>query len=165
MKIQLKIIILILGFPLLTCAQSSNKYVEKQKLRDFFDQNIPFKTTKDSSAAYAFSFKIFVEKNNLGVAKVISISASDSIAFKIYPMYKLLENIKYDVFMGNSKAATFIIPVGIEVINSKGDKVPRSDFFDDIMSLFNFKAEDDTQPEIFTYFKAHLIRMNKQVTH
>lgn len=152
-----------MGFPLSTFAQSSNKYVEKQKLKDFFDQNPPWKTTKDSSAAYAFSFKVFVEKDDHGVAKVISISASDSIAFKIYPMYRSLASIKYDVFMGNSKAATFIIPVGIEIINSKGDKVPRSDFFDDIMAVFNFKPEDNTQPEIFTYFRAYLVRMNKQV--
>lgn len=163
MNIYKKLLLLFFAFPLLTYAQRSNKYLEKQKITNFFRENLPWKTTKDSSAAYAFSFKVFVEKNLQGMAKVTSITASDSIAFQIYPKYKFLRTIDYEVFMGNDREAIFIIPVGLEIINSKGDKVPRSDFFNDIMSLFHYRAMDNTEPEISIYFKPILGRLNKQV--
>lgn len=163
MNLFKNLFLIILVLPLFTYSQSTNRYVEKAKMLKFFDENIPWKTTKDSSAAHTFSFKVFVEKDLKGIAKVTSITASDSIAFQIYPKYKFLETISYDVFMGNDKAAIFIIPVGLEIISSKGEKIPRSDFFKDIMSLFHFRPEDQTQPEIFIYFKPILLRMNKQV--
>lgn len=155
--------LVILAFPLLTFAQSTNKHLEKEKLLDLFKENDPWKTTKDSSAAYAFSFKVIVKKNLKGVAEIISIGASDSIAYKIYPNYKFLETINYNVFMGNNRTAIFIIPVGLEIIGSTGHKISRSDFFKDIMSLFHYKPNDKTEPEKFIYFEPYLVRLSKQV--
>jgi hypothetical protein len=166
MNIFKKLVLFILLAPLVSLAQQTKQIdpnVEQQKIEDFFDKNTPWKTTKDSSAIYAFSFKVNVTRDNKGIARVTSLTASDSIAYEIYPKYKHLETINYGVFMENKKTATFIIPVALEVFNSKGDNIAKTDFLKDSMSLFNLEQGDNNKIKNYIYIKLIVYRINKQV--
>lgn len=159
-------LLLILISPLFVFSQqkkSVGSEVEQQKIRSFLDENTPWNTTKDSSAVYAFSFKVAVKKDVHGVAKVVSLIASDSIAYQVYPKYKFLETINYGVFMGNRKSADLIIPIELEVIDSKGRNIEKTDFLERTMSLLHLKPLEKGVIENYIYTEPHLVRMNKQI--
>lgn len=94
---------------------------EKKKIQNFFLKDLPWKNTPDSTMTIGFSFKISVLENEKGAKPVISLTASDSIAYKLFPKYEALKKIDYRLFMRDKKKADFIIPVLIEVVSSRGD--------------------------------------------
>lgn len=156
----------ILALPLFTFAQQK-KHIEpdreQNKIYGFFEQYTPWKTTKDSSAVYAFSFKVTVRRDVHGVAKVTSLIASDSIAYQIYSNYKFLKTIDYSVFMGNRRSADIILPLVIEVISSRGDSIAKTDFLESTKSLLHLRSTGWGVIVNYIFTPPYLIRINKQV--
>lgn len=156
----------ILALPLFTYSQQK-KHIdpdrEQDKIYGFFEQYTPWKTTKDSSAVYAFSFKVTVRKDVHGVAKVTSLIASDNIAYQIYSNYKFLKTINYSVFMGNRRSADIILPLVIEVISSRGDGITKTDFLKSTKSLLHLRSTGWGAIVNYIFTPPYLIRINKQV--
>lgn len=166
MNIFKKLSFFILAFPLLTFGQQKKHIdpdIEQNKIYKFFERYTPWETTKDSSAVYAFSFKVTVKKDLHGIARVTSLIASDSIAYQIYSKYEFLKTIDYGVFMGSKKSADIILPLVIEVISSKGEGIARTDFLESTKSLLYLKSPDRGLIVNYIFTPPYLIRINKQV--
>lgn len=164
---NIKSVILLLPFLMLShamCrAQQTPKTTDKEYLRinEFFNTFL----VEDSTGLYAFAFKATVKKNKKGVAEVISLSASDSVAYRIYPNYKFLNTVNYALFMKNKQQVSFVFPVALQVYGSKKELDPK--FEDSLDKFFMFlgrtkKGEkDDITDQIF--FPPALIRVDKTV--
>ncbi|MEJ7694656.1 hypothetical protein [Daejeonella sp.] len=170
---------LILLFTLLKTAQSqdleSKIEFEKKRIENFFLDNIPYKTTKDSTMIYAFAYKITVLKNANGVLEQTSLTASDTVAFRIYPGYEFLKTINYDLFMKDRKAGIFIFPVLIEVIGSQSENykkdilsnyfvenVFRGNISKNVAAMFYYHPNENNKTESYTYFEPILMRLDKR---
>lgn len=90
--------------------------LEEERVMNFFIKNAPWKTTKDSTMVYAFAFKALVKKDHQGNVHLISLTATDSVAYQVFPKYKFLETVNYKLFMRGKSNATFIFPIVIEKI-------------------------------------------------
>jgi hypothetical protein len=97
-------------------AQSQESISEQERVRDFFIKNTPWETTKDSTMVYAFAFKASVKKDKKGNVHFISLTATDTLAYQIFPKYKFLETVNYKLYMKGKSQATFIFPIVIEKI-------------------------------------------------
>jgi hypothetical protein len=153
---------------------------EKKKIQDFFLKDLPWKTTEDSTMIIGFSFKIRVDENAKGISRAISIVASDSIAYKLFPKYEVLKKIDYYPFMKGRKEVDFIIPVLIEMVGSQPleyyDRKKLINFLSNIgfakvyfkvpLSMFHFNKESKKkETENYTYFEPVIIWMDKRLKH
>lgn len=166
------------------------KEKEKKKIEDFFLKDLPWKTTKDSTMIIGFSFKIRVEENAKGISLAISVIASDSIAYKLFPKYEALRKIDYKPFLKGRKEADFIIPVLIELVGSQPLEYYNREklinflsyigigkvYFDLPFSMFHLNKEiggrrffinenANTGTENYIYFKPVIIWMDKRIGH
>jgi hypothetical protein len=103
-------------------AQKSLIIEERKKINQFFTEDKLFKTTPDSNMLIGFSFKISVNRNAEGLIMPITIVASDTSAYKIFPDYKYLTTINYGVFLKDKEEGVFIIPVIIDMIGTQQDE-------------------------------------------
>lgn len=153
---------------------------EKMKIQDFFLKNLPWENMPDSTIIIGFSFKIKVEKSSNGKILPVSIIASDSIAYKLYPKYEFLKAINYKPFLKNKKEADFIIPVLIEMVGSRPPKQHERekliDFLNETsfaktlykstLSMFHIiKEEEENYPENFIYLDPILIWMDRRTNN
>lgn len=153
---------------------------ETKKIQDFFLKDLPWKTTEDSTMIIGFSFKIRVDENAKGISRAISIVASDSIAYKLFPKYEVLKKIDYYPFMKGRKEVDFIIPVLIEMVGSQPleyyDRKKLINFLSNIgfakvyfkvpLSMFHFNKESKKkETENYTYFEPVIIWMDKRLKH
>lgn len=65
---------------------------------------------KDSTAIYAFNFKLDIVKNK-NYTRVIQLRANDSLAYKLFPLYKKLSFIDYSALDNKKGKYTLIIPI------------------------------------------------------
>jgi hypothetical protein len=103
-------------------AQESLINEERKKIDQFFVESKLFKTTPDSNMLIGFSFKISVNRNTEGQIMPVTIVASDTSAYKIFPDYKYLTTINYGVFLKDKEEGIFIIPVIIDMIGTQQDE-------------------------------------------
>lgn len=122
MKLHKHVIIFLLLFTIHNVSQAQENLIEIEKINEFFIENTPWKTTPDSTMFIGFSFKIDVKKNAKGQTKSVSIEASDSLAYTIFPKYKLLKNIDYGQFIKDKKKGVIVIPVIIDLVGPQMDE-------------------------------------------
>jgi hypothetical protein len=151
--------------------------LEQKRIHDLFYNTDIIKTTKDSTRTYTFAFKAVVEKDGTGKTHVISLTANDSIAYKIYPNYKFLETVNYKLFMKDKKQAVFIFPVALQVIGTEPDSyydnkrllnyfidnALRRNFLEKVMSLFSIKPLEQASIENKIYFDPFLLWLDKSI--
>lgn len=149
---------------------------EKRKIQNFFLKDLPRKNTPDSTMIIGFSFKISVQENEKRIKQVISITANDSVAYKLFPNYESLKKIDYKLFMKDKNKADFIIPILIEMVSSQADKYLTDEKLKDFMnertffttikhdprSLFHNVKEEKDRIENYTYFEPVLIWIDKR---
>lgn len=83
--------------------QSLTAQKELEMVRKFFSFNpVP---AVDSSGIYAFSFLVEVKQDSKGKFKVESLTATDSIAFTLYPKSDFFRTLNYALFMEGRKFA------------------------------------------------------------
>ncbi len=140
-------------------------YTEQKRIEDFFSNNIPINTTKDSNMVYAFAFKAVVKKDTKGKAQLISLTANDTIAYTIYPKYKFLETINYGLFMKDRKQAIFIFPVLLDIANTTLKSFPAHNRpADNIMSVFFYREGEELDAiENRIYFRPYLLMIDKTI--
>ncbi|WP_395625944.1 hypothetical protein [Daejeonella sp.] len=153
---------------------------ENKKIQDFFLKDLPWKRTEDSTMIIGFSYKIRVEEKVKGINRAISITASDSIAYKLFPKYEALKKIDYKPFLKGRKEVDFIIPVLIELVGSQPleyyDREKLISFLSNIgfakvyfkvpLSMFHFNNENAKySTENYTYLNPVIIWMDKRVGH
>jgi hypothetical protein len=63
----------------------------------------------DSTKYYSLNFRIQIKKDANGT-KVKSILSNDSLAYKLFPNYRDLENLNYDVLMKNKSNIILVVP-------------------------------------------------------
>lgn len=68
---------------------------------------------------YSFNFRIVLEKKS-NQAVVVDINATDSVGYKVFPMYKDLMNLNYNEVLLDLKKATLVIP--ILILNDSFDR-------------------------------------------
>jgi len=68
---------------------------------------------RDTNQVVLFAFKVKIEKQISGDYKIVSLTVSDSIAYKYYPNFDFIKNINYKLFADGKKTATFVMPMGI----------------------------------------------------
>ena len=156
--------ILFISFGEFLFGQEELKRQEQLKVYKFFENNTPEKNILDTSKIYAFAFKAVVKKNANGEARVISFTANDSIAYSLYPNYKLLKNINYGVFMRNRNRAIFIFPVILDVWKQEWPEQNRKPNYDEVaMSMFSLPRDPYIDIENWIYFTPHILRMDLTV--
>lgn len=184
MKYFRSILTFVLLFTMQEIVKAQNKEIEieneKKKINDFFFNNLPWKATKDSTMMIGFSFKVNLQKNKKKEINQISIIASDSIAYKLFPKYELLKKIDYKLFLKDRKEGIFIIPILIELVGSQPDeyytKEKLLDFwgysifyrsmFKGVQSMLHIDQSWENNPtENYTYLKPVIIWMDKRVGH
>lgn len=94
---------------------------EKRKIENFLIDSISWENTPDSNMFIGFAFKIAVKKTEDGKSNFVTVIANDSLAYKVFPKYKLLSTVNYNLFLPNRNEGIFIIPVFLEIISSKLD--------------------------------------------
>lgn len=101
-------------------AQDFDKNIqnEKIKIHDCLSNDFRWEITPDSNMYIAFAFKINVKAINNSQFGVVSIMANDTLAYKLFPNYKLLESVDYRIFVKNQMEATLILPVFIDLSDS-----------------------------------------------
>lgn len=90
----------------------------KKKISEFLINSERFDIIADSAMFYTFFFKVEVAFKN-GKQHAI-VTPGDSTAVNICPDYIELGKFDYSVFMNKENKATFILPVILDVIDSKG---------------------------------------------
>lgn len=152
---------------------------EKKKIENFFLKDLPWKSTEDSTMIIGFSFKIKVEENEIGLSQATSITASDSIAYKLFPNYELLKTINYKLFLQNKKKAEFIIPVLIELVGSQtigyydreklinfsNNTVFNKALYKGAWSMFHLNNDHIKNIENYIYLKPVIIWMDKRISN
>jgi hypothetical protein len=156
------------------------KEKEKKKIQDLFLKDLPWKTTEDSTMLIGFSFKISVQKNANGLTKPITIIASDTLAYKIFPNYTFLTTINYELFLKERNEGVFIIPILIEMVGSQSEefytKEKQLDFmnknisgrsmFDSALSLLNIHNLDQNNgTENYIYLEPVFIWMDRRINN
>lgn len=123
---------------------------ERKKILDIFSNDTIFKTLPDSNKVYAFVFKASVKRDSTGNIQAVNVTANDSVAYTIYPDYKLLQWIDYRLFMNGRDKATFMFPVLLQVGHA-GDKTPVQFYSYEIaMKMFDSKnTESDITERIY----------------
>lgn len=114
--------------------------IEKRKIESFLVDSISWENTPDSNMFIGFAFKIDVKKNENGKNNLISVIANDTLAYKVFPRYKLLSTVNYDLFLQNRNEGIFIIPVFLEIISSKLDLDIKS--HGNLMKFYNNRVLD-----------------------
>jgi hypothetical protein len=172
-------LLLILSFCNICFAQNPDRKIqnEKRKIQNFFLNDLPWKNTPDSTMIIGFSFKISVQENEKGIKQVISITASESVAYKLFPNYESLKKIDYKLFMKDKKEADLIIPVLIEMVgpyqkdyNSYEkllkfyeENIFRREMFNEIRAMLHIDPLwDNTKTEEYIYFEPVFIWMDKR---
>lgn len=150
---------------------------EKKKIKDLFLKDLSWKNTPDSTMIIGFSFKIRVEQNENNLIQIISITANDSIAYKLFPKYHSLKKIDYRLFMREKKKADFIIPVLIEIVGHYQEdyntsenllkfykeNIFRREMFKEIRNMLHIDPlGDNTRTEEYIYFEPVFIWMDKR---
>lgn len=149
-----------------TC-RAQNVYDDKVRLQKeidnfFWEDKGIFDRVEDCGRLYTYFFQIDVLKNIDRSVTVSRIFASDSIAYTHYPNYLSLKKFDFGVFMNGRDKASFILPVALEVVSSKGEQYlqrKEADGLDLILNLFPRTAD----LEGFIYFRPVAFRINKQV--
>ncbi|GEM_PF-4004248 len=135
--------------------------LEKDLSAFFMKDKGIFERVPDSGKVYRFFFQIDVSRTSSRRLSVTSIKASDTIAHKLYPDYHFLKTLQWNVYMHKRKKASFIIPVVLDVISSKGEthKNERSDQLKAFRSLF----KNDGNIEDYIYFRPVVFVISKQI--
>ncbi|MGX5691459.1 hypothetical protein [Arcticibacter tournemirensis] len=141
---------------------STVKQEVEKSISDFFmgDKGI-FERVPDSGKVYRFFFQVDVSRTSTRRLSVTSIKASDTIAHKLYPDSHFLKTLQWNVYMHKRKKASFIIPIVLDVISSKGEthKNERSDQLKAFRSLF----KNDGNVEDYIYFRPVIFVISKQI--
>lgn len=67
------------------------------------------KALGDSTRYYSLNFRIFIRRTKNG-NKVEDIISNDTVAYRLFPNYKDLGSLNYDVLMKNKNSITLVIP-------------------------------------------------------
>ena len=94
-------------------AQASLKLIELSKIRKNAFSEFSRSPLSDTNDVVLFAFKVKTEKQISGDYKIVSITVSDSIAYKYYPNIDFIRNINFKLFAGGKKTATFVMPMGV----------------------------------------------------
>lgn len=155
----------LLLFWVLSCSAQSAFTVKQQvekKISAFFmkDKGL-FERVPDSGKLYRFFFQINVSRTNSRKFSITSIKASDTIAHKLYPDSNFLKSLRWDVYMHGRKKASFIIPVVLDVINSKGETYHQERL--DQLKAFPSLFKNDENIEDYIYFRPVVFLISKEV--
>ena len=106
---------LILTISILLCTILAKAQAQEKKIDEpgiaifklFADADIKL---KDSVAIYTLNFELHIKKLN-GKTIVTNITANDSLAFTIFPMYNKLKTINFTRLMGAKNNIRLVIPI------------------------------------------------------
>ncbi|RZK48545.1 MAG: hypothetical protein EOO99_09470 [Pedobacter sp.] len=77
--------------------------------------DLKFNKVRDSIAYYPYVIAVNLIKNSTqNTTEVEAIHLSDNFLAELFPDYKKLTNLNYDVFIGNAKKLTYKIPILIQ---------------------------------------------------
>jgi len=106
----------VLLFALLSTCFSENSIAQKnQKEASKYNpiykvlNEFTFKALNDSIPLYAFNFKINVKK--IGKNQVVNVTASDSLAYSMFPGYKKYYSFDFSPYMNTKQEVSFFIPI------------------------------------------------------
>lgn len=168
----LLIVILVTSYVSASAQKGGTIKGEKYRISRLLYENITIKPLKDSTAVYAFAFKVMVSKDANNKIKIDSLTANDDIAFKVFPKYRLLEKFNYVLFMADREEANFIFPVVIEIVGSQenGDRTRLIEYFTDnalrqsfIKNSVKMFYDEDTEKNV--YFKPVTFSLDARVTY
>ncbi len=130
----------------------------------FRDKQIHDRLSKlpDSGRLYTFFFKVKVVKNANNEAIVTDILASDTLAKYLLPQYTRLNKVNYNRLMTNRNKASFIIPVLLDVLNSKG-KFYRMEWTKERHEIFRNLFNNDEKMEDCIYFPPSTLIIDMEI--
>lgn len=105
------IVLLILGItPYSLKAQSDEQRKIELKVLSIMEPNYNLGVMQDTVALLAINFKLTINKDKNGRARVTRIEANDTLGYKLFPNYKRLSTINFQGLMGAEKTITFVVP-------------------------------------------------------
>ena len=105
------IAIILLGISILPLkAQSDEQIKIEPKVLSIMEPNYNLGVMQDTVALLAINFKLTINKDKDGRARVTRIEANDTLGYKLFPNYKRLSTINFQGLMGAEKTITFVVP-------------------------------------------------------
>ncbi len=159
------IITMLLCLAVLRCSAQSGSAAKQdveRRISDFFmEDNGIFDRAADSGMLYTFFFQINVNRDKNGKTSAVSIEASDSLACQLFPRYRVLKDLPFDIYMKDRKKASFIIPVILDVISSTGETYKNERLA--VLKSYRKLFSNDENLEQYIYFKPTVFMISKQV--
>lgn len=99
-------------------AQERNLVQEQIRINKYFNDSLSWTYIKDTTQLIVFTFSAVVETDTTGLVHLVSLTASDTIAYQLYPGYEFLKGVNYKLFMGGRKKAIFIFPMLLQTYSA-----------------------------------------------
>ncbi|HEY0898192.1 MAG TPA: hypothetical protein VGD90_02615 [Sphingobacteriaceae bacterium] len=146
-------------------AQSEIQQNEIKKVYNFFRDNPPWESTPDSTMLITFAYLVEVKKDPSENPRVITLTATDSLAYRVFPKYRFLETVNFGAFMKDRNSATFVFPVLLEIHGSKRFNGEFTYIMEKAMSLFSEPNRQPSDISKYIYFPPFMERLNKRPGH
>jgi len=110
-SIGLLLVMILISFSEKSKAQSKEKEATPKyyRIHNVLAYDYALKGLKDSIPLYAFNFKITVKKT--GKKQVVKVTASDSLAYSLFPSYKKYHTFDFSPYMNKKNEVSFILPI------------------------------------------------------
>jgi hypothetical protein len=152
------LVVLVLLYYGKECLGQTPRQLEVLKhIGEIYNNDRILELTPDSTMLFGVAFLVEVEKDADGSSEVLSITTTDSLAYRIFPNYGLLKAINFGPFMKGRNSATFVIPVIIKAQDSVGEGI--DNFRSTNLKIFaTEKGKDITR---FIYFPAAFVSVSR----